>query len=244
MLAALHCITGTNSEELSIGRYANRNVGKVSGIIPLKHTNYDDTAMDWVILERRDEFCFTTFLTLCDFKNLPRVDEYLWTCYAPCGLTDSSIIDITIGDYCRITQYAPENAAQLHDDFEVDSSSCIDSPREDPLAIYVSVDKGLFGGCCGAPYIDRENRVVAFHLYSGDDSIPIEKVVKIAMERASKKQKTTEEREQESSHSGFASIKQGIVISKVTSLVDAIRVLLAIDLNPAIGTGQGKGWGK
>jgi putative lipoic acid-binding regulatory protein len=141
-----------------------------------------------------------------------------------------------MGDPGRITQYSPESTKALHNDFEASKSDSVEFEREDPLNIYLSVDGGMFGGCCGAPYIDTENRVVAFHLYSGDDSIPVKVAVikeaaKTAVKGTKRSAKGQDTEDVASSNGGYASVKQGLIISKLEKLVCAVRELLGIDLN-------------
>ena len=214
----------------------------IGGQILLRRTIYFDATEDWAILERIDGIEFGLHLPLCNMANLPYVDDRIRTCFAPCNLifnSECSVLQITMGDPGRITQYSPESTKALHNDFEASKSDSVEFEREDPLNIYLSVDGGLFGGCCGAPYIDTENRVVAFHLYSGDDSIPVQVAVikeaaKTAVKGAKRSAKKQDIEDVASSNGGYASVKQGLIISKLKKLVCAVRELLGIDLNSAV----------
>ena len=233
-----HCTVDDGElQELCIGENANRNQGMIGGQIPMRRTKYFDDTEDWAILERIDVMEFGLHLPLCNISNLPYVDDRVRTCFAPCDLiirSECSVLQIKMGDFCRITQYSPESTKALHNDFEASKSVSVESEREDPLNIYLSVDGGMFGGCCGAPYIDTENRVVAFHLYSGDDSIPVKVAVIKEATKTKKIKKTPKKQDIEdvaSSNGGYASVKQGLIISKLEKLVCAVRELLGIDLN-------------
>lgn len=231
----------TEYEQLCLGRTANRNTGVMYGMVPLKRTPNFDTTKDWAILERDDEKEFSVHLALCDFANLPKVDDHVRTCFCPCDLVmagGSATLDVTLGDYNRVTQYAPEVSEQLHNGFMA-SSGPIESPREDPQNVYLSVEGGLYGGCCGSPYIDRKNRVVAFHLYSGDDCLPIDTVIHSDFENTksgSKKTKKGDDADTASSSGGYASMKQGLILAKLDSLVLTIRALGIFDLNRSVCT--------
>ena len=247
VFAARHCLyrdAGVDYEELSIARTADRVSGLVYGHVPLIRTDYQDDNADWIILERDPRYSegvFSHYLQLCDFSNLPRVGSAIRTCYAPCDLIlhgENSVLEVTLGPPDLIHQYSPETTPQqvLRDDFEPVLGS-IDSPRNDPKAVLISVGNGLHGGCCGAPYVDGENRVVAFHLYSGNDAPVIADVVQDLIEKhAKKRQRTNMDNADEelSTNSGFASIKQGVVLAKLESLVQAIHTLIGVRLNSSV----------
>ena len=243
VLAAYHCTLNAPSseyEELCLGRTASCNDGAMFGHVNVQRTPHRDTHMDWIILERADEAEFPHCLTLCDIANLPKVDERVRACFAPIDLITNgcgSILEVTAGDYCRIQQYSPEVSGEPHIGFMAKPDR-LQSPREDPQYIYMSVDGGLYGGCCGSPYLDKENRVVAFHLYSGDDMRPMAEIVSDAIAksaRRSKRQLDCGSADADSSSGGHAHIKQGLIIAKLESLVRAIRALFGTELNSTLG---------
>ena len=242
-MAAYHCTLTAMSdeyEELGLGRVANVVDGAMFGLVVVQRSVHQDTHLDWIILERADGAEFPHCLTLCDIANLPKVDERVRACFAPIDLITNgcgSILDVTAGDYCRIQQYSPEVSGEPHIGFMAKPDR-LQSPREDPQYIYMSVDGGLYGGCCGSPYLDKENRVVAFHLYSGDDMRPMAEIVSDAIAksaRRSKRQLDCGSADADSSSGGHAHIKQGLIIAKLESLVRAIRALFGTELNSTLG---------
>ena len=215
----------------------------MTGLVLLKRTEYFDKATDWTILERAEDGTFSVQLALCSRENLPEVDHRVRACYCPCDLVStgaSSTLEVVLGDYCRITQYSPELSSRPYVDF-VESARKAESAREDPQSVYLSVDGGLFGGCCGSPYIDTYNRVVAFHLFSGDDCPPIVEVVQRKISRAQKKGAKVHSEDPPSSSGGYASMKHGLILAKLDSLVLAVRALGIVDLNNHVETDIGNG---
>ena len=243
VLAAYHCtLTAPSSEykELCLGRIASCNDGAMFGLVKVQRTPHRDTHMDWIILERADGAEFPHCLTLCDIANLPKVDDRVRACFAPVDLITSgttTILEVTAGDPCRVLQYSPEVSGEPHIGFMA-KPDLFQSPRDDPQYIYLSVEGGLYGGCCGSPYLDTKNRVVAFHLYSGDDTRPMAEIISDAIAksaRRSKRQRDNEKADADSSSGGHANIKQGLVLAKLESLVRAIRALFGTELNSTLG---------
>ena len=242
-MAAYHCTLTAMSdeyEELGLGRVANVVDGAMFGLVVVQRSVHQDTHLDWIILERADGAEFPHCLTLCDIANLPKVDDRVRACFAPVDLITSgttTILEVTAGDPCRVLQYSPEVSGEPHIGFMAKPDR-LQSPREDPQYIYMSVDGGLYGGCCGSPYLDKENRVVAFHLYSGDDMRPMAEIVSDAIAksaRRSKRQLDCGSADADSSSGGHAHIKQGLIIAKLESLVRAIRALFGTELNSTLG---------
>ena len=251
VLAAYHCTTTDGAieyEQVCIGEYAvnNGKRGSLHGGISLRRTaHFSKDDGDWCFLERSDGREFKNTLELCDALNLPTTDgATVRACFVPCDINPSTALKTTLGEYEKIKQYAPAvNDDQEENEGYEDSDSAIDSPRNDPMNIFLCVVGGLFGGCCGAPYLDEKDRVVAFHEYSCDDSEvarPLSEMVAACLKSSNKRQKrccetSVDQSDTESSRGGFASIKQGIVLAKVGSLVRAVRSLLHVELNEKIG---------
>ena len=264
VIAARHCLRIDSNDdygELCVARAAHRAIGSLYGYVPLKRTGYRDDKADLIILERDSDGVFPYSLELCNFSALPRVDDQLRACYAPCDLIfhgENTVLEVTLGPLEQIHHYSPEteDPKKLLNNFMPVLGS-IESPRSDPNAVLISLGTGLHGGCCGAPYIDQQNRVVAIHLYSGNDAPVIETVVRGLIKEHAEKVRQKEEQQKWNkkrrradadaadadaadadaadegltSNSGYASIKQGIVLAKVETLVLAIRELLNVDLN-------------
>ena len=253
VIAARHCLRIDSNDdygELCVARTACRVSGSLYGYVPLKRTGYGDDKADLIILERDSDGVFPYSLELCNFSDLPRGDDQLRACYAPCDLTiygQKTVLEVTLGPLEQIHHYSPatEDPKKLFNVFWPVLGS-IESPRCDPAAFLIVLGTGLHGGCCGAPYIDRQNRVVAIHLYSGKGAPVIATIVQDLVEEHAEKRRKIRNNKRKgadadtvdeglTSNSGFArNIKQGIVLAKVETLVRAIRGLLNVDLNVSV----------
>jgi hypothetical protein len=209
-------------------------------------TTYYSEADDWAILSPEDDAVnFQSFLELCNIDQLPGSDEpinkMIRTIHAPCGLyydeTGSTLLELHVEKFCNITGYHPEappsssnkrKALGVTSTSMKSSVSVAKSTKDDPDYRWISVWDGLHSGSCGCPYLDTNHRVVAIHIYSTNEAAPVAEAVSNAVARLnSKKRKTFDTSSTEAHCNG----KEGLVLCKIRGFVEAVRLLLNVDIN-------------
>jgi hypothetical protein len=121
-------------------------------------------------------------------------------------------------------------------------------PKLDMSAVYIVARDGLFGGCCGSPYLGRDEKVIAIHLVSADESLTIPDAITRAHahwnSKLERKRKRRGEQKEEFSvlealkspeaisvTESYASMKFGLILSKIPTFVKAYRNLFGTELN-------------
>jgi hypothetical protein len=151
---------------------------------------------DWAILELRNSAQnFTSFFPLCEINDLPDplMRPELKALYAPIGqyrINPFRELKIWAGKYELVLQLDEEEKK-------------------------IFVDGGLYRGSCGAPYIDRNNKVVALHLASLNEGRELS---------STKKKRTVEDLEEFMTDQSDVhhSIREGLVLALVPDIQNFI----------------------
>lgn len=184
--------TGSTTNPYQIARIARKVSDKDSLDNPLVVTFCEGEAIDdWAILELADPLeQFANFFPVCGYSDLPDISmkAELKSFYSPIGqYRRNSFRELKIwrDDYKPVLQYEEKK---------------------------ILLDGGLYRGSCGAPYIDRDNKVVALHLSSmheGQD---------ISVTKKKRTLKNLEEfmTDQSDIHN---SIREGLVLASVPNIL-------------------------
>ncbi len=192
-----------------IGKIVEKQNGNLVMIEPITVTYaFGDTTEDFAFLEIENaEIVFNSYLPLCPVDRLPdrNVKESIEvkTYHAPIGLfqhTQLATLQIWADDYKRIQQY----------------------DRGDTRVI---VEGGLYRGSCGGPYVDHDGLVVAMHVASMNEGENIS-LVKSKVGKKRKKPTMDDLQSLRSSVNDLhASVREGVVLSRIRAVVDFISAV-------------------
>ena len=180
--------TDNITDPFQIARVARKVSDKDSLVDPLVVTFREGEATDdWAILELADPLeRFASFFPLCGYSDLPDISMKadLKSFYSPIGQYKRNPfreLKIWRDDYKPVLQYEEKK---------------------------IFLDGGLYRGSCGAPYIDRDNKVVALHLFSMLEGKDIS---------ATKKKRTVRDLEEFMTDQSdiHNSIREGLVLASV-----------------------------
>jgi len=105
-------------------------------------------------------------------------------------------------------------------------STLLSSTREDLNCKWIIVSQGLQSGACGCLYLDTNHRVVAMHIYSTTEALPLKEAIVQSLAHLESKKRSAESTE------AHCEVKEGLVLCKIRSFVMALRLMLNIDINP------------
>lgn len=253
-LIAYHCSIDSSKppKELAVLVLANAIIpGEAPQLVSprrVQRTHYFDRETDWALVQVSADKEFGDFLDICSIAELPQVDganNLVRTCYAPVNLFyqhSVAYLEINMEDWRRVMQYDGEFSGDPGMEHKYCSllnvsDSTVITAREELKMKYLVLPEGLYGGCCGSPYILQSGKVAAFHLYSADESVSIKGAIERANAHAAKKRRTSEILESGDADSvteKFTSCKRGLILCKLPIFVSTYRILFGKDLNSAI----------
>jgi hypothetical protein len=199
-----------------------------------------DEQEDWVIFSLESSGTFPIWIPLCPSVRMPTAvaptsTQYVCAVYAPVeqylhAPAHTSLLRVTCEGFKRVTSYqdelppVPVEVTTVVEQSAADftaylAASLIDFKR-------IIVDQGLWGGACGAPYVDAVSKeAVAFHLCSVYENMTVEEVTAVA-----KKYRAADA---ENLLSGHPSVKIGMVFCRLPNLVRFLRTR-GMELNPGV----------
>jgi hypothetical protein len=263
-LIAYHCSIDNDSKDdeypclyVASGLYRVSDSFKLLLPLQVHRTAHFDSVGDWAIVRLSTGVEFLEFLEICNLVDLPDVDKEMRVCFCPVSLFvdgSSNSLETCMDRWERIYQYDYERVTELKEaklpkgrkknseklcrvEVSVDNVTTTEViARTDMGAVYVVANGGLYGGCCGSPYLGADGKVIAIHLYSASDALTIRDAIARAREHDKKVGfgKALDSEHSDSVSEGYASMKFGVVLSKIPSFVLAYRTLFGKDLNKAV----------
>jgi hypothetical protein len=199
-----------------------------------------DEQEDWVIFSLKSGGTIPVWIPLCPSMRMPTAvaptpTQFVCTVYAPVeqylhAPTHTSLLRVTCEGFKRVTSYQDELPPVPVEVITVVEQSAADFAAYRAASLIdfkrIIVDQGLWGGACGAPYVDAVSKeAVAFHLCSVYENMTVEEVTAVA-----KKYRAADA---ENLLSGHPSVKIGMVFCRLPNLVRFLRTR-GMELNPGV----------
>jgi hypothetical protein len=199
-----------------------------------------DEQEDWVIFSLESGGLLPAWIPLCPSVRMPTAvsptpTQYVCAVYAPVeqylhAPAHTSLLRVTCEGSKRVASYqdelppVPVEVTTVVEQSAADFSAYLAASLIDFKRIIV--DQGLWGGACGAPYVDAVSKeAVAFHLYSVYESMTAEEVTAAAKQcRASDAGNLLP---------GHPSVKVGMIFCRLPNLVRFLRTR-GVELNPGV----------